>query len=62
MKITEVTQPSEQAINEAVERGELTLTEAKIIKTHIANQWSEPMTAEEMNAFEAKMLAEAGIK
>lgn len=62
MKITEVTFPSERAINEAVERGELTLVEGQIMKTHIANDWSEPMTAEQMTAFEAKILAEAGIK
>jgi hypothetical protein len=50
MKITEVTYPSERSINEAVERGELTLVESKIIKTHIANEWSEAMTAEQMIA------------
>jgi hypothetical protein len=62
MKITEVTYPSERSINEAVERGELTLTEAKIIKTHIANEWSEAMTAEQMIAENNAILEAAKAK
>ena len=62
MRINEVKQPSERAINESVQRGEITECMGKIIKTHTADQWSDPMTLEEALAEDQRILAEAGIK
>ena len=66
MRINEALQPSEKAINESVERGEITECMGKILKTHTANQWSEPMTAEEMmaenNALMESILSKATAK
>lgn len=62
MRINEVQQPSDQAINESVERGEITESMGKILKTHTANKWGPAMTAEEAIAEDQRILAEAGIK
>jgi len=62
MRINEVQQPSDRAINESVERGEITESMGKILKTHAANQWGPAMTAEEAIAEDQRILAEAGIR
>ena len=62
MRINEVKQPSEKAINESVERGEITECMGKILKTHSADQWSAPMTLEEALSEDQRILAEAGIR
>lgn len=66
MRINEVQQPSETAINESLERGEITECMGKILKTHTANQWSPAMTAEEMmaenNALMESILSKATAK
>lgn len=66
MRINEVKQPSEKSINESVERGEITESMGQILKTHTADQWSDPMTAEQMiaenNALMESILAKAQMK
>lgn len=62
MRINEVKYPSEKAINESVQRGEITESLGRILKTHGADQWGPALTAEEFDAYEAKILAEAGVK
>lgn len=63
MKIVEVEHPSEKQIAESVLRGEITESMGKIIKAHgDSSVWSKPMTAEEFTAYEAQILAEAGVK
>lgn len=62
MRINEVQQPSNRAINESVARGEITESVGNILKTHTANKWSEPMTLEESLAEDQRILAEAGIR
>ena len=62
MRINEVKQPSDKAINESVERGEITESMGRILKTHTANQWGPAMTAEEAMAEDQRILAEAGIR
>lgn len=62
MRINEVQQPSNEAINESVRRGEITESVGKIIKAHTANQWSQPMTLEESLSEDQRILAEAGIQ
>ena len=61
MKITEVTQPSDKALFEALDKDNTTgvLTEdlVKIAKTHNAGQWSEAMSLEESLAVD-RMIAE----
>jgi hypothetical protein len=63
MRINEVKQPSNEAINESVQRGEITEAVGNILKTHTANKWSDPMTAEQMmaenNALMESVLAKA---
>ena len=62
MRINEVQQPSNRAINESVQRGEITESVGRILKEHGSDQWSSPMTAEECDAEDARILAEVGIK
>jgi len=62
MRINEVQQPSETAINESVQRGEITESVGNILKTHSANKWSEPMSLDEALAEDQRILAEAGIQ
>jgi len=66
MRINEVKQPSDRSINESVERGEITESMGRILKTHTADQWSEPMTAEQMiaenNALMESIVAKATTK
>lgn len=62
MKINEALQPSDKAINESVERGEITESMGRILKTHTADQWGTAMTAEEAMAEDQRILAEAGIR
>jgi hypothetical protein len=61
MRINEIQLPSDRAVNESVQRGEITEAVGNIIKTHTANKWSNPMTAEEADAEDQRILSEAGI-
>ena len=62
MRINEVQLPSVRAIQESVNRGQITESVGFILAEHVADQWSEPMTAEECDAEDARILAEAGLK
>ena len=62
MRINEVQQPSNKAISESIQRGDITESVGRILKEHVSNQWSNVMTAEECNAEDARILSEAGIK
>ena len=52
MRINEVQQPSDKALFESINAenntGYLTEDLVKIVRTHQANEWSQPMTAEEL--------------
>jgi hypothetical protein len=52
MRINEVQQPSDKALFESIDAENTTgfLTEdlVKVVRTHQANEWSEPMTAKEL--------------
>ncbi len=52
MRINEVQQPSDKALFESIDAdnntGFLTEDLVKIVRAHQANEWSEPMTAEQM--------------
>lgn len=54
MRITEVMQPSNQTLTEQFglnnKTGFLTEDLVKIYRTHLADAWSEPMTADELLA------------
>lgn len=62
MRINEVQLPSAQAIHESVTQGKITESLGRILTEHVADQWSKPMTAEECDAEDARILAEAGLK
>lgn len=62
MRINEVQQPSNEAVNESVARGEITESVGQIIKSHTANKWSSPMTLEQALAEDQRILAEALAK
>jgi hypothetical protein len=63
MKITEVQHPSDAQIAESVKQGLITEAVGKIIQAQGNKaQWTKPMTLEEFNAYEAQILAEAGVK
>jgi hypothetical protein len=59
MLINEIKLPSDAAVNESVQRGQITEAVGAIIKTHTANQWSQPMTAEEAAEADLRIIAEA---
>jgi len=52
MRINEVQQPSSKALFESIDAenntGYLTEDLVQVVRTHQANEWSEPMTAEEL--------------
>jgi hypothetical protein len=52
MRINEVQQPSDRALFESIDAenntGYLTEDLVKIVRTHQANEWGEPMTAQEL--------------
>lgn len=52
MRINEVQQPSDRALFESIDAenntGFLTEDLVKVVRTHQANEWSEPMTAEQL--------------
>ena len=52
MKINEALQPSDKTLFESIDAenntGYLTEDLVKIVRTHQTNEWSEPMTAEEL--------------
>lgn len=52
MRINEVQQPSDQALFESIDAenntGFLTEDLVKVVRTHQVNEWSKPMTAEEL--------------
>ena len=54
MRLFEVTELNEQELYETLDRtndtGFMTEDLVKIVKTHQANEWSEPMTADELLA------------
>lgn len=54
MKITEVTQPSDQSLFEQLDSGNdsgfATADLVKVVRQHQTGQWSEPMTADELVA------------
>lgn len=62
MRIKEVNQPSNTAINESVSSGNITESVGRILKEHTADQWSAPMTADECDVEDARILNEAGIQ
>jgi hypothetical protein len=62
MRINEVQLPSTRAIQESVNQGKITESVGLILTEHVANQWSGPMTAEECDAEDARILAEARLK
>jgi len=63
MKITEVTQPSDQRLFEELDRdndtGYDTADLVKVVRQHQSGVWSEPMTAEEVMA-QLRKIAGAG--
>ena len=63
MKITEVTQPSDQRLFEEIDKGNdsgfATTDLVKVVRQHHSGQWSEPMTAEELMA-QLREIAGAG--
>jgi hypothetical protein len=62
MLINEIKLPSETAINESVQSGQISEAVGNIIKTHTANRWSQPMTVQEAADDDLRILAEAGIR
>lgn len=52
MRINEVQQPSDKALFESIDAenntGYLTEDLVKVVRTHQANEWSEPMTGEQL--------------
>jgi hypothetical protein len=62
MLINEIKLPSDTAINESVQSGQISEAVGNIIKTHTANQWSRPMTVQEAADDDLRILAEAGIQ
>ena len=65
MKITEVTQPSDQRLFEDLDKnndtGYATADLVKVVRQHQSGQWSEPMTADEVTAHLRKLVGASKV-